>query len=60
MTKLNKVTLGFSVLVALTSAAWAATSPLRQDNASQSSKPDALSSAAPDQGVLFHPESVDS
>ena len=58
MTKRSRVILGFSALMALTSAAWAATSPLRQENANQ--KPDALSSAAPDQGVLFHPEAVDS
>ncbi|MES2293201.1 MAG: peptidase S10 [Pseudomonadota bacterium] len=58
MTKHSKVILGFSALMALTSATWAATSPLRQENANQ--KPDALSSAAPDQGVLFHPEGVDS
>ncbi|MGZ5920470.1 MAG: hypothetical protein ACXWLT_01750, partial [Rhizomicrobium sp.] len=58
MTKRSRVALGFSALIALTSATWAATSPLRQENASQ--KPDALSSAAPDQGVLFHPEGVDS
>ena len=56
----SRVVLGFSALMALTSAAWAATSPLRQEGTNQSSKPDALSSAAPDQGVLFHPEAVDS
>ncbi|HWF63176.1 MAG TPA: hypothetical protein VN685_01035, partial [Rhizomicrobium sp.] len=57
----NTVALGISALLALTTIAWAATSPLKPENASQSSSaPDALSSAAPDQGVLFHPESVDS
>jgi carboxypeptidase C (cathepsin A) len=60
MMKRSRVILGFSVVIALTSAAWAATSPLRQETANQGSKPDALSSAAPDQGVLFHPEAVDS
>src|SRR6185312_4596822 len=47
-----------SSLTSLTSVA--ATSPLSPQNANQSTKPDALTSSAPDQGVLFHPESVDS
>ncbi|MES2255370.1 MAG: peptidase S10 [Pseudomonadota bacterium] len=58
MTKRSTAIVGLSALIALTSAGWAATSPLRQESANQ--KPDALSSAAPDQGVLFHPEGVDS
>ena len=60
MMKCNRLFLGFSALIALTSVTWAATTPLRQETANQATKPDALSSAAPDQGVLFHPESVDS
>jgi carboxypeptidase C (cathepsin A) len=56
--KRSRVTLSLSVLIALTSVGWAATTPLRPQSAS--STPDALSSAAPDQGVLFHPESVES
>jgi carboxypeptidase C (cathepsin A) len=58
MMKRSRVTLSLSVLIALTSVGWAATTPLRPQSAS--STPDALSSAAPDQGVLFHPESVES
>ena len=58
--KRSRIILGLSALIALTTAAWSATSPLKPESANQGSKPDALSSAAPDQGVLFHPESVDS
>ncbi|MBN9544420.1 MAG: peptidase S10 [Alphaproteobacteria bacterium] len=58
--KRSRVTLSLSVLIALTSVGWAATTPLRPQSANQSITPDALSSAAPDQGVLFHPESVES
>lgn len=57
MMKCSKVIFGFSALIALTPTVWAA-SPQRPESANQ--KPDALSSAAPDQGVLFHPEAVDS
>src|ERR1700744_1957594 len=62
MIKRNAMLFGFSVLACascLASLSWAAPSATPQ-NANQSTKPDALSSAAPDQGVLFHPESVDS
>ena len=59
MMKLSRVILGFSALMALTSVGmgrhFAAETGKRQPE-----QPDALSSAAPDQGVLFHPESVDS
>jgi len=58
MMKRNYVILGLSALIALAPATWAATSPPRPENANQ--KPDALSSAAQDQSVLFHPESVES
>jgi carboxypeptidase C (cathepsin A) len=47
-------------LAALMPLARGATSPLKPDTANESQKPDALSSASPDQGVLFHPESTGS
>src|SRR5689334_22669020 len=60
MMKHSRIVFGFSALLAATSVAWAAGSPLKPESANQATQPDALSSAAPDQGVLFHPESVDS
>ncbi len=59
MIKRNAVLLGFSLLVsasALTSLTWAAPA----SRAAETAKPDAPANAAPDQGVLFHPETVDS
>jgi carboxypeptidase C (cathepsin A) len=50
----------FPLLALAMPASHAATTPLKPDTANDSAKPDALSSAAPDQGVLFHPESVSS
>jgi carboxypeptidase C (cathepsin A) len=60
MMKQSRIVFGFSALLTATSVAWAASSPLRPESTNQATQPDALSSAAPDQGVLFHPESVDS
>jgi len=62
MMKLNAMIFGFllSASFLTLTQSWAAPSPLSPENANKSTKPDALASSAPDQGVLFHPESVDS
>src|SRR6185437_4356252 len=62
MMKRNAMIFGFllSASFLTLTQSWAAPSPLSPENANKSTKPDALASSAPDQGVLFHPESVDS